>query len=463
MSRLDLPDKAKVHMIGIGGVGVSGLAQIMSEMGYKVTGSDLCPGETAEKLKKIGVEVFAGHNSAYISGADLVVASAAVPEDNPELVAAHEQGILVLSRAEMLGRLMSGKYGIAVAGTHGKTTTTSMIAVMLEAAELDPTVSIGGDVEQLSGNAKLGESQFFLAEACEAFNSFLELKPKMAIVTNIEADHLDCHGSLDGVIKSFKKFLSQIEQNGCAIMCLDCPNVKRVIPSVECRVITYGTGREADCSAYRLDVSVQNPSFEVVYKNRDLGKFTLNVPGIHNVRNALAVIAVGCELGIDRETICSALLEFRGAGRRFEILGTAQGVTVVDDYAHHPTEVAATLAAARTWGRRVVAVFQPHLYSRTQLFADGFADSLKEADLVVLTEIYAAREKPIPGVSAKMISDRMEAGKARFLPDKQQLAEELAPLLKEGDLVVVMGAGDIRSSAEELLTRLEADAGTERN
>jgi len=460
MHKPDIPENAHIHMVGIGGAGVSALAIVMAQMGYRVSGSDLRPDAAAERLKPLGVTVFAGHNGAHVSGADLVVASAAVPDDNPEMVAARAEGIPVWSRARMLGRLMSGNVGVAVAGTHGKTTTTAMLAAVLEAAGLDPTVLIGGDLDLLNGNAKLGHSALFVTEACEAFDSFLELAPRIAIVTNIEADHLDYHGSLAGVVGSFRKFLSRIEANGCAVMCIDCPNVRAIIPEVDRRVVAYGSAaadEDADCRARDVDTATPQPSFQAVLRGRDLGRFSLRVPGIHNVRNALAAIAVACELGADPEAVRDALAGFRGAGRRFEILGTAAGITVVDDYAHHPTEIRATLAAARTWGRRIVAVFQPHLYSRTQLLARDFAESLKQADAALLTEIYAAREKPVPGVSAAMIADLInsdEPGKARFIAEKELLPDELIPILRPGDMVIVMGAGDIRSAAEALLARL---------
>lgn len=436
---------------------MSALAIVMAQMGYRITGSDLRPDAAAERLAPLGVTVFTGHDGAHVSGADLVVASAAVPDDNPELVAARADGIPVWSRARMLGCLMSGNVGIAVAGTHGKTTTTAMLAAILEAAGLDPTVLIGGDLELLNGNAKLGQSDLFVAEACEAFNSFLELAPRIAVVTNIEGDHLDYHGSLEGVVSSFRKFLCQIEANGCAVMCIDCPNVREIIPAIGRRIVTYGLSEDADCRARDVDAATPEPSFQVALRGRSLGMFSLRVPGLHNVQNALAAIAVGCELGADPESIRDALGDFHGAGRRFEVLGTANGIMVVDDYAHHPTEIRATLAAARTWGRRMVAVFQPHLYSRTQLLAGDFAKSLREADVVFLTEIYAAREKPMPGVSAAMIAGLINQdvpGRARFVADEERLADELIPVLKPGDLVVVMGAGDIRSAAEAVLARL---------
>lgn len=447
-----------MHMIGIGGAGMSGLAIVMAQLGYQITGSDRRPGAVADKLKSLGVTVHVGHEAINVGDVDLVVASAAVAESNPEMVAAREKGISIISRAEMLGRLMAGNYGIAVAGTHGKTTTTSMLALVLEEAVMNPTILIGGNVEKLGGNAVLGDSDLFLAEACEAFNSFLELSPKMAIVTNVDADHLDCHGSLEGVKDSFRTFLSHLQEGGCAIVCADCENALSVIPAIKEKVITYGLHNEADVRAYDVDVTSPEPSFKVSAHGNDLGEFRLHVPGMHNVLNALGVIAAACELGVEVDLVKSGLLEFYGAGRRFDKLGSAQGITIIDDYAHHPTEVKATLDAAQSWGCRIVLAFQPHLYSRTQLFCDDFVNSLKAADVVFVTEIYAAREEPVPGVSGAMIVDRInvdQPGKARFVADKALLPDELVAVLRDGDMLIVMGAGDIRAVGESVLEHLQ--------
>ena len=442
----------KVHMMAVSGAGMSIMAAVMAQVGYRISGCDLRPGLVAKRLRELGIEVLEGHDPSHVQGADLVVYSAAIKEDNPELVEARKSGIETISRAQMLGRLMSGKRGIAVAGTHGKTTTTSMLGTLLVEAGLDPTVLIADGDLDVAGNARLGNSDLFLTEACEAFNSFHELHPQIAVVTNIEADHLDCHGSLDGVIASFRRFLSQIGEGGLAVVCSDCPNVRGVAPFISRKVITYGLNEDADYHAYDVDISSMTPLFQTAVRGRHLGEFKLQVPGAHNVLNALAAIAVANELKADPETMKEALWGFHGAARRFEALGTARGITVVDDYAHHPTEVKATLAAARAWGRRTIAIFQPHLFSRTEFFAKEFAESLSAADEVILTDIYAAREKPMPGVSARLIADRI--GHARLIPDKGRIAQELIPSLKSGDLVIVMGAGDIRSVGEDILRRL---------
>jgi UDP-N-acetylmuramate--alanine ligase len=411
-----------------------------------------------ERLKSLGVTVYQGHDAANVSDAELVVASAAVPMDNPELAIAREQGLRVLTRAQLLGMLMEGTRGIAVAGTHGKTTTTSMLAGVLVAGGLDPTILIGGDFERLQGNARLGQGEIFLTEACEAFNSFLELHPTIAVVTNVEADHLEFHGSIEGVIATFRQFLAQIVPEGCAVLCIDSPHVREMMPSIDRRMISYGFSADANLRAEDADLSSPEPSFRVVHDGVDCGCVTLRIPGKHNVQNALAALAVGFELGVGFETMFSALADFRGAERRFDVLGTGRGITVVDDYAHHPTEVRATLEAARAFNRRVVAVFQPHQYSRTVAFMDDFAESLSLADVVVLTEIFAAREQPMPDVSASMVGDVIRSRHPEkpvfFIPDKTKVAESLLPELTDGDLVIVMGAGDIRMAGERLVSLL---------
>lgn len=455
-----LPNGGKIHMIGICGSGMSGLAVIMSRMGYKVSGSDLKLSTDAKHLEDIGISIHKGHDAANVGDADIVVKSAAIPQENPEIQKALELNIPIITRAELLGKLMSFKKGIAVSGTHGKTSTTSMLAIVMEHAGLDPTVYIGGNLSQIGGSAKTGDGEYFVAEACEAFNSFHEIYPHIAIVTNIEADHLDYHGSLDGVIDSFRTFISHLDKDGFAVMCADCSNVQKILPEVkkDHRVITYGFSSEADCYAYEVNSDIPEPTFRVCYKGVDIGQFSLIVPGEHNISNALAVIAVSIELGIKPDVIREALLDFHGAMRRFEILGSAHGVTVIDDYAHHPTEVHATLAAAKTLNRRIVALFQPHLFSRTMIFADQFAESLKLADLLYLAEIFPSREKPIPGVSSKIISDKMIGSSTivKYMPDRDSIAEEILADLKDGDIALVMGAGDIRSVGELLLERLKS-------
>ncbi len=450
--------KKHIHMIGIGGVGMSGLAAVLAEKGCKVSGSDLKLSPTTERLRSLGVEVAQGHDAANVGDADVVIASAAVPPDNPELMIAREKGIPILGRAQLLGMMMEGTLGVAVAGTHGKTTTTSMLADVLVAGGLDPTILIGGDLERLQGNARLGKGEVFLTEACEAFSSFLELRPTIAIVTNVEADHLEFYGSLEGVIAAFKQFLSQVQPEGCAIMCIDSPHVRELLPGVDRRTITYGLSPDADLRAVDADLASPTPSFRIVHDGADCGRVTLRVPGEHNVQNALAALAAGHELGLGFDVMFAALADFQGAERRFDVLGEESGIMVADDYAHHPTEIRATLEAARAFNRRVVVVYQPHQYSRTVTFMDEFAEGLSLADVVVLTEIFAAREEPMAGVSSSMIGDIIRSRHPEklviFIADKNAVAQSLLPELRPGDLVIVMGAGDIRVAGEALVSLL---------
>ncbi|MDO8683902.1 MAG: UDP-N-acetylmuramate--L-alanine ligase [Armatimonadota bacterium] len=448
----------KLHFVAIGGIGMSGIAAVMHGRGAQISGSDLKESDVTRRLREAGMTVEIGHKAENVGDVDLVVVSAAVPDDNPEVVAAKEKGIPVVSRAEMLGRLMAEyKHRIAISGTHGKTTTTSMASLMLLEAGLDPTILIGGDMEAIAGNAKLGAGDIFLTEACEAFSSFLHLHPSIAVVTNIDADHLDHHGSLENIKGVFRQFLSQVDDDGCIIACGDDENLQEIIPALNRRVVQYGIGSDNEIRAVDVDIDSATASFEVERKGERLGRVSLGTPGLQNVLNALAVIGVGIELGARFGVIQSALAKYKGVGRRFEILGEASGVMVVDDYAHHPTEIAATLDAAKHgWKRRIVAVFQPHLYSRTRFFLKDFARSLSLADHVIITDIYAAREKPIPGVCASQIVEAMatEGKTAEYIADKREIPDRLLPELQPDDMVIVMGAGDIRIVGEEIFARL---------
>ena len=452
-----------VHFVGIGGAGMSGLARVLARQGVFVTGSDLKESPTLAALRQeTGITAHAGHAAANLNGATLVVASAAVKKDNPETAAAREKGIPVISRAEMLGRLMA-RYGdsVAITGTHGKTTTTGMTAMVLEAGGLDPTVLIGGDLPAYGGNARLGGSNVFLAEACEAYDSFLDLAPKIAVVLNIEADHLDYYGDFANVLRSFRRFLAQV--SGTAIVCATDPNIPALLaelrgtqPTPE--IITYAVDAEADLTAVNVDLDCAAPSYTVIWQETPLGRVHLQVPGLHTVSNSLAAVAVGLTLGIAFDQIALGLAHFTGTGRRFERLGTtASGVLVVDDYAHHPTEIKSTLAAARrAYGdRRIVAVFQPHLPSRTRDFKTEFAESFAAADHVVLTDIFLARESPIAGVTgaglAALTADRRGADRVTYVADKSALPGRLAEIVRPGDLVLTLGAGDIRAAGEGLL------------
>ena len=417
---------------------MSGMARVLARQGVHVTGSDLRESATLESLRReSGIPAVAGHDSANLNGATLVVASAAVKKTNPELQAARSKGLPVISRAEMLGRLMA-RYprSIAISGTHGKTTTTGMTAMVLDAGGLDPTVLIGGDLPAYGGNARLGASDVFLAEACEAYDSFLDLDPRIAVLTNVEADHLDYYGDMNNVLRSFRKFLSQVSE--VAIVCGRDQNIRALIPDMaHLNVVTFGFGDDVTLRADERVMDGLRPSYTARWKGEKLGRITLGVPGVHNVCNSLAAVAVGLELGVPFSAIAAGLEAFTGTGRRFEPLGTTpDGVSVIDDYAHHPTEIRATLAAARGAypDRRIVAVFQPHLPSRTRDFGEQFAESFADADLVLLTDIFLAREQPLEGVTgaglAALTADRRGASAVTYVADKSQLPTRLAEITR---------------------------------
>jgi len=452
-----------IHFVGIGGAGMSGMARILARQGVAVTGSDVRESATLAALRREdGIRAEAGHEARHLNGATLVVASAAVKKDNPEIVAAHARGLPVVSRAEMLGRLMA-RYprSVAVSGTHGKTTTTGMIAMILDAAGLDPTVLIGGDLPAYGGNARLGGGDVFLAEACEAYDSFLDLDPQIAVITNIEADHLDYYGDLPNILRSFGQFLSQV--TGTAILPGFDANARGLIAHLRAdpdapRVVTFALAGDVSLRTEHLEADRPAPSYDAVWHGETLGRVTLGVPGIHNVANSLAAVAAGLTLGVPFGAIAEGLRLFTGTGRRFERLGETEGsVLVVDDYAHHPTEIRATLAAARRAypGRRIVAVFQPHLPSRTRDFRAEFADSFADADRVVLTDIFLSRESPLEGVTgaalAALTADRRGADHVTYVADKAALPARLAEIVQSGDLVLTLGAGDIRAAGEGLL------------
>ena len=451
------------HFIGIGGSGMSGLARLLLHEGVGVTGSDQKDSATLQELAAAGAHVHVGHRAGNINGATRVVYSAAIPEENPEVQVARERGLPIISRAQLLGEMLAAKSGIAIAGTHGKTTTTGMTASIFLHANADPTILVGGDWAPIRGNARPGSGPHVIAEACEAFNSFLELRPHVAVVTNVEADHLDCHGSLEGVIAAFEKFLSQVAPDGCAVLCGDDANVRQLIPALHCRHLTYGLGEGVDLRAVDLDLSGATAGFSVVWRGERLGAVRLGVPGRHNVLNALAAVGVALDAGLPFEAVRAGLADFTGVGRRFELLGEAGGVRVMDDYAHHPTEVTATLQAAREAFRgRLVVMFQPHLFSRTQLLMEEFAGSFGPADRVIIADIYPAREAPIPGVTAEKLAARIEAlepGKdVHYVGPKEAAVPALLEWLQPGDVVFSMGAGDIRQSGEKLLEALRGRA-----
>jgi UDP-N-acetylmuramate--alanine ligase len=461
-------DLSRIHFVGIGGAGMSGIAEILLEYDLEVSGCDVALSETTERLEKLGAGIEKGHSPEHLEGIELVVISSAVAEENAEVREARRRGITVVRRAEMLGELMRLKYGIAVAGTHGKTTTTSLVGTVLTEAELDPTVIVGGRLRLLGTGARLGKSDYLVAEADEFDRSFLRLTPVIAVVTNVDRDHLDTYGSLEAIEDAFVEFANRVPFFGRLIVCLDDANVQRILPRVaDRRVITYGFSPQADLSAYDLETHAGGSRFGVRLRGGgllgriDLGRIELPIPGRHNVRNALAAVGVGLALRIDFDTICRALAGFTGVHRRFEHLGAWHGAAVVDDYAHHPTEVEATLQAARQTfpGGRVFAVFQPHLFSRTQDQAEGFGRALLGADMAVVTDVYPSREQPIPGVTGELVVEaarRFGHRNVHYCPSWQDAPELLRGEVAAGDVVFTLGAGDVNRLAETLVQEAAA-------
>lgn len=448
----------RLHFVGAGGVGMSGLAEILLlSTPLEISGCDLARSENTERLLKLGARIALGHDPSHVREADLVVVSSAVEEANPEVAAARARGIPVIRRAEMLAEIMRLKQGIAVAGTHGKTTTTSLTGMVLTEAGFDPTIVVGGRVRILGTNARLGKGDFLVAEADEYDRSFLELTPVVAVVTNIEADHLDTYRDLADILEAFVIFANRVPFYGAVVACLDDPGVREILPRVKRRVVTYGESPEAALRAGEIRLEASGTTFEVWEGNTwSLGTVRLPLPGRHNVLNALAAIAVGRELSIPFPTIARALKDFTGVIRRFETKGERGGVLVLDDYAHHPTEIAATLAAARQVhpGRRLVALFQPHLYSRTRDFAEAFGRALLACDLAIVTDVYPSREKPIPGVTGEVVALAARyAGHANvlYVSDRTRVVGELERVLKSGDLLLTMGAGDVVRLGEAYL------------
>ncbi len=461
-----------IHFVGTGGIGMSGIAEVLLDLGYRVTGTDIVGSDTTRRLAQRGATVHIGHAAEHLGDADVVVVSSAVGRDNPEIIAARQRKIPVIQRAEMLAELMRLKQGIAIAGSHGKTTTTSLIASILRAADLDPTVVIGGKVNALGSNAKLGQGDLLVAEADESDGTFLMLTPTFAVVTNIDSEHLDHYGSLDDVVRAFVGFANRVPFYGMAVVCIDDANVARSVPLLGKRFTTYGIERtDADYVAASVRYDGLLTHFRVIVRGRDHGEFTLQMPGIHNVANALAAIAIADELEVPIDVTRAALAGFEGVQRRFTILGEAKGVMVVDDYGHHPTEVRATLAGARASfpSRRIVAALQPHRYSRLRDNMDRFAASLDAADVVVLTDVYPAGEAPITGVDAARLVELVQARRPDRLvvheADVATLAGRLATLTEPGDLVLTLGAGSITRTGPQLLVQLETPlpaTGTER-
>ncbi len=458
----------RIHFVGIGGIGMSGIAEVLLNLGYKVSGSDLKLSPVTERLQAMGASVFEGHQPEHITGSDVVVISSAVPSNNPEVEAARAQHIPVIPRAEMLAELMRLKYGIAVAGMHGKTTTTSMIAAALAAGGLDPTVVVGGRVDALGSNARVGKSRYLVAEADESDRSFLNLSPIVEVVTNLDREHMDCYRDMRDVEQTFAEFMDRVPFYGIVIACADDENLRKLLPAVRRRVLTYGTHENADFritdrtfapgDGERLSMS----TFRIRYREVDLGEFRLRVPGAHNILNATAAVAVGMGLDVAVERIREALEQFNGVDRRFQVKGRASGVVVIDDYGHHPTEIRATLAAARHCGfRRVHVIFQPHRYSRTQLLMDEFATAFHDADSLLLLDIYPASEAPIPAITSQVLAERISqsgTGEVYYAASFDQAVRLACELAQPGDMILTLGAGNVSQLGALVLARLETQA-----
>jgi len=455
------------HFIGIGGIGMSGIAEILLNLGMKVSGSDLRRSAVTDRLAQLGATVFEGHSAANVAGATVVVTSSAVNQSNPEVVEAHARKIPVIQRAEMLAELMRLKYGIAIAGMHGKTTTTSMVAAVLAAGGLDPTVVVGGRVDAMGSNARLGSTQYLVAEADESDRSFLKLSPILAVVTNLDREHMDCYRDMDDVEGAFLEFMDRVPFYGAVTACADNAQLKGILPRARRRVLTYGVDAEAD---YRLEFvdagqrAGRGPGarqggsfacFTVTTATGPLGPFELHVPGRHNVLNATAAVAIGRQLEIAAEKIAEGLRNFRGVDRRFQERGRANGVTVVDDYGHHPTEIRATLDAARECARGAIhVVFQPHRYTRTQDLLDQFSGAFRDADSVIVLPIYAASEEPIAGVTAERLAERIEGPQVQFVPEFGEAVRKVAARAREGDLILTLGAGSVSQLGPQILAAL---------
>ena len=452
-----------VHFVGVGGIGMSGLAEILRTLEFDVSGSDLKEGETTRRLARLGVRIDVGHRAGNVKNADVVVYSSAISPENPEMVEAHALGIPVITRAEMLAELMRVKYGVAIAGSHGKTTTTSLVATVLRAAGYDPTVVVGGRMAALGSNARLGAGDLLVAEADESDGSFLRLTPTIAVVTNIDPEHLDFYGTHDALKDAFIEFVEKVPFYGLAVLCLDHPHVQDLLPRVRRRHVTYGLSPQADYAARAVSFRGTTTAFMAYRKGTPLGEFSVRMPGHHNVLNCLAAIAVADELEVPFDVMKDSLATFHGVARRFSIVAEVGGVALVDDYGHHPAEVRATLAAARrAYEGRVLVAFQPHRYTRTQLCFDDFSRAFNEADVLFLTDIYAAGEAPIPGVSAETLATSItEHGHHRveYVGDKHEAARRLAKEAKPGDVVIALGAGDINKILDDVGRELSRGGG----
>ena len=463
----------RIHFVGIGGIGMSGIAEVLLNLGYKVSGSDLKTSAVTQRLAGLGATLFEGHRAENITDAEVVVTSSAISAENPEVSEAHHLHIPVIQRAEMLAELMRLKYGIAIAGMHGKTTTTSMVAAVLAAGGLDPTVVVGGRVDAMGSNARLGKSQYLVAEADESDRSFLKLSPILSVVTNIDREHMDCYRNMRDVKKTFLEFMDRVPFYGMVVACNDDLLLRRLLPEVQRRTVTYGTRRGSDfqvkiptlaagdAASARHPVSDDSrplSRFSVRYREQDLGEFTLHVPGVHNVLNATAAIAVGVGLDIPLDATRTALDQFRGVDRRFQLRGRVAGVSVIDDYGHHPTEIKATLAAAKQCGfHRIHVIFQPHRYTRTRDLIEEFTTAFGDADSLFVLDIYAASEKPIEGISGEILAQRIReknAKNGRYVSTPAEAVDAAAAVAQDGDMILTLGAGSVSQFGPVILEKL---------
>jgi UDP-N-acetylmuramate--alanine ligase len=455
----------RIHFVGIGGIGMSGIAEVLLNLGYKVSGSDLKSSAATQRLASLGAITFEGHSAENVQGAEVVVTSSAIAPENPEVAEARKLHIPVIRRAEMLAELMRLKYGIAIAGMHGKTTTTSMVAAVLAAGGLDPTVVVGGRVDAMGSNARLGKSQYLVAEADESDRSFLKLSPILSVITNIDREHMDCYRNMRDVKQTFLDFIDRVPFYGMIVACNDDPILRKLLPQVQRRVMTYGRRRGSD---FLINPGAIEPQpgehrplshFRVSYRNKQLDDFTLRVPGAHNILNATAAIAVGVGLDLPVESIRTALENFRGVDRRFQLRGQAAGISVIDDYGHHPTEIRATLAAARQCGfRKVHVIFQPHRYTRTRSLMEEFTEAFHDADSLAVLDIYAASEHPIEGVNGETLASRIQAAhrqSVRYVRSFAEAAEIACGEAKEGDMILTLGAGSVSQLGPVILERLQ--------
>ncbi len=449
----------RIHLVGIGGIGMSGIAEVLLTLGYSVSGSDTKPSTITERLQDLGATIYEGHKASNVEGAHVVVVSSAVKTDNAEVAEAHKKKIPVIPRAEMLAELMRLKYGVAVAGAHGKTTTTSIVASVLAAAHLDPTFVIGGKVNQAGTTARLGKGEYFVVEADESDRSFLMLAPVVAVVTTIDREHLDQYSSLEDIQDAFIQFVNRVPFYGAAVLCIDEPNVQAIIPHVKRPIITYGTSNQADLVISEVKLEGHGSEFRLTYKTDDLGFFRLfHPPGLHNVRNAAAAAAVALYLNVPCDLIRDGLAKFAGVGRRFDIKGVVNGITVIDDYGHHPAEIRATLEAARICKfNRLLVLFQPHRYTRTQHLWDEFCRAFNQADVLVLTDIYAASETPIAGITSEALANAIrDAGhkNVHYFRSMQESIENLLRAARPGDAVLTIGAGNVSRASNEFMVLL---------